>query len=128
MNGPDKRCLLDTNTIVFLLQGEEKVLHLLDKAEWIGISIISQIEFLAFTGLTEKDRQPFKEFLERVDVVDLRSHKGLIDLIIEIRKRYSFKLPDAIIVGSAIQNSASLFTSDKKLKVVTEIEIVDFTG
>jgi len=51
------RYVLDTNAIVALLQGNLQLVQLLQNASWIGISIISQIEFLVFSGLTEADRQ-----------------------------------------------------------------------
>jgi len=41
-----ERYLLDTNAIIALLQGNQQLIQLLQDAEWIGISIISQIEFL----------------------------------------------------------------------------------
>jgi tRNA(fMet)-specific endonuclease VapC len=53
MNG--KRYLLDTNAIVALLQGSPTLVELLQNAEWVGISVISQIEFLAFSGLSQRD-------------------------------------------------------------------------
>ncbi|EDX78747.1 hypothetical protein MC7420_7400 [Coleofasciculus chthonoplastes PCC 7420] len=64
MNG--NRYLLDTNAIVALLQGNSQLIQLLQDADWIGVSVISQIEFLAFSGLSEADRQLFQQFLQRV--------------------------------------------------------------
>ncbi|EGJ35444.1 MULTISPECIES: PIN domain-containing protein [Moorena] len=99
------RYFLDTNAIVALLQGNAKVIQLLQNADWIWISVISQIEFLAFSGLAESDRQLFKQFLQRVEVIGLVSiDTGLIEKIIEIRQQYRLKLPDAIIAAMAIQN------------------------
>ncbi|MFB2838463.1 hypothetical protein [Floridanema evergladense] len=51
------RYVLDTNAIVALLQGNVQLVQLLQDANWIGISVISQIEFLVFSGLTEADRE-----------------------------------------------------------------------
>ncbi|WP_292836500.1 hypothetical protein [Nostoc sp. JL33] len=65
------RYLLDTNAIVALLQGNLQLLQLLQNSDWIGISIISQIEFLAFSGLSQGDRQLFQQFIQRVEVVSL---------------------------------------------------------
>ncbi|WZI66593.1 MAG: hypothetical protein HEQ35_30920 [Gloeotrichia echinulata IR180] len=44
------RYVLDTNAIVALLQGSAQLLQLLQDANWVGISVISQIEFLVFSG------------------------------------------------------------------------------
>lgn len=49
------RYLLDTNAIVALLQGNTQLIQLLQNPDWIGISVISQIEFLAFPGLGQDD-------------------------------------------------------------------------
>ncbi len=87
--------------------------------------MISQIEFLAFSGLSQADRQLFQQFLQRVKVINLASTDTvLIEKIIEIRQQFQLKLPDAIIAAMAIQNSASLVTSDQefaKVKVLTVI-------
>lgn len=68
-----KRYLLDTNAIVALLQGTPTLVQLLE-AEWVGASIISQIEFLAFPGLSTADLQLFQQFLQRVEVVSLTAN------------------------------------------------------
>ncbi|WP_225226050.1 hypothetical protein [Komarekiella delphini-convector] len=52
MNG--NRYVLDTNAIVSLLQGSSQLIQLLQDADWIGVSVISQIEFLAFSGLFKR--------------------------------------------------------------------------
>ena len=39
----------------------------------------------------------------------------LIKKIIDVRKKYGFKLPDSIIVGTAIQEKATLVTADQEI-------------
>jgi tRNA(fMet)-specific endonuclease VapC len=125
MNG--KRYLLDTNAIVALLQGSSTLVALLQNAEWVGISVISQIEFLAFSGLSESDSDLFKKFLKRVEVIDLAtSNNLLIEEIIQIRLQYRVKLPDAIIVSTALQVEASLVTADRELTKVKSLTIVNW--
>jgi len=53
-----ERCLLDTNAIVLLLRGDQALQQRLQQAEWVGISILSHIEFLAFPNITERERRP----------------------------------------------------------------------
>ena len=89
------------------------------------MSIISQIEFLAFPNLTEADRR-FQQFIQRVEVIDLCSRDNLaIEQIIFIRQQYRSKLPDAIISATAIQNSATLI-SDAQLNRVTESTVLSW--
>ncbi|NJN22070.1 MAG: type II toxin-antitoxin system VapC family toxin [Leptolyngbya sp. RL_3_1] len=109
-----KRYVLDTNAIIALLQGNLAVARLLQRAEWIGVSVISQIEFLAFSGLGEDDKALLQQFLERVEVINLTSdNTDLIDQVIALRQQNRLKLPDAIIGAIALNNSASLITADQ---------------
>jgi len=125
MNG--KRYLLDTNAVVALLQGNNKLLNLLQNAKWIGIFVITQIEFLAFSGLIDEDKHIFSQFLQRIDVIELAPKQSeLIDLIIKLQQQYRIKLPDAIIATTAIQYEASLVTADKQLQNIQGLDVVDF--
>jgi hypothetical protein len=75
-----ERYLLDTNAIVCLLRGDEVLHQRLQSAEWVGISILSQIEFLAFPNLSENDGRIFQKFSAAVDVVGLdRTERALVD-------------------------------------------------
>jgi len=68
------------------------------------------------------------KFQGRLDVIDL-SHidNSLISKIIDIRKSYKkIKLPDAIIISTAMMNDCTLITADKELQKVGEIEILSF--
>lgn len=119
------RYLLDTNAISALLKGEAQLVQLLQGADWVGISIISQIEFSAFVGLSRSDRKLFQQFLQRVEVVGLMASDALlIQKIVEVRQQYRLKLPDAMIAAIAIQNVASLVTGDREFVKVKELTIV----
>ena len=89
---PGERYLLDTNAIIALLQGNQQLIELLQDAEWIGISIISQIEFLVFPRLNEADRQLFNELLQRVESIWIEpSQPELIELTIQLRQHLNTK-------------------------------------
>ncbi len=121
------RHVLDTNAIVALLQGNVQLIALLKHADWLGISVISKIEFLVFPGLTQNDREIFDQFLQRVEVLDLVSIDAvLIEKVIEIRQEHRLKLPDAVIAAIAIQNSASLVTADREFAKVTGLTIINW--
>lgn len=121
------RYLIDTNAIVVLLQGNNQLAQLLKQASWLGISVISQIEFLAFPELSQADQQLFEAFLQRVEVIDLKSNDNvLISQIIEVRQRFRLKLPDAIIAAMAIQNSANIVTADKAFSRVDTLSVVNW--
>ena len=118
-----QRYLLDTNAVIALLQGAS-VNKLLKDAEWIGISVITTLEFLAFPKLTVHDKKLFNKFLERVEVIDLTSKDtSYLDLCISLRKKYSLKLPDAIIAASAISYDCCLVTNDHHFSGVGELVV-----
>ncbi|MCY7285814.1 MAG: type II toxin-antitoxin system VapC family toxin [Cyanobacteria bacterium CAN_BIN43] len=120
-----RRYLLDTNAIVALLQGNSQLIQLLRNVDWVGISVISQVEFLAFQGLSQEDRQLFQQFLRRVRIVGLMADdEELIQRIIEVRQQYRLKLPDAMIAAMAIENSASLITEDREFAKVSSLTMI----
>ena len=126
MNG--RRYFLDTNAVVALLRGQQLLTAKLQKSEWIGISVISQLEFLAFSSLPEQDRHLFKLFCQRVEIIDLHSGNSfMIDSILRFRTRYKLKLPDAIIAASALQNNAILITEDADFRNIIELQITSIT-
>lgn len=59
----DRRILLDTNAVVSLLAGNRELAARLDGAEYVGISVVSYLEFLAFEGLSDEDRACFAVFV-----------------------------------------------------------------
>ena len=114
-------------TIRRFKEGDDQLLKRLRSAKWTGISVITQIEFLAFSGLSEEDKRLFSQFLQRIDVIELTpKQKELIDLIVELRQQYRIKLPDAIIAATAIRYGVSLITADKQFQRIQELQIVSF--
>jgi tRNA(fMet)-specific endonuclease VapC len=121
MNG---RYLFDTNAVIALLRGDGSLLTLSQSANWMGISVVTYLEFLSFPKLSPKDENLFKQFASRVSVVslDLQS-PTLIQEILTIRRTLSLKLPDAIIAATAIQQQASLVTADQDFSKVPQLSL-----
>ncbi len=121
------RYVLDTNAIVALLGGNKQLVQRLQNAEWVGISIISQLEFLVFTGLTEADRLLFEQFASRVEVIGLdASQTNLLETTIRMRQQYRLRLPDAIVAATAIVNQATLLSADRQLQSISELTVIAF--
>ena len=122
------KILLDTNAIISLLKNEGNLLETISKASAVYISVISELEFFSFSGLMANDINLFRKFLKRISVIDLKqSALKLMDKVIEVRKNYHLKLPDAIIVASAITNNAVLISQDKELFKVKELSLNNWT-
>lgn len=123
MNGPHRRWLLDTNAVIALLQGHVEMKGLAGDAEWIGVSVLTEIEFLAFPGLSESDTLLFRRFLERVEIVNLaHEDMALLNEVVVLRRLRRLRLPDAIIAASAKANHATLVTADRSLLILKDDE------
>ena len=114
MNG--KRFFLDTNAVVQLLSGNTELLNTLEGAAYVATSVICELEFLSFPGLSEKDKQLFQSFLTRISVIDVcTGDVQLKERIQDLRREKMLKLPDAVIAASAAVHACLLVTADKHL-------------
>jgi predicted nucleic acid-binding protein len=109
----NRRFLLDTNAVVSLLAGNRQLTQQLEAAEYVGISVVTYLEFLAFAGLSDNDRICFTKFCSRIEVVALaHEDTSLMKLTLELRSKHRLKLPDAIIGATALSRKALLITND----------------
>lgn len=118
------RFVLDTNALVSLLSGNRALSEQLQNAEYVGISIISYLEFLAFDALSDNDRDCFSNFCKRVEVVSLSyTDNKLIKQALELRNRHRLKLPDAIIGATALSCNAVLITNDSHFHNIGSLSV-----
>jgi tRNA(fMet)-specific endonuclease VapC len=123
----NKRFFLDTNAIIAFLNGNFALVSLIRDAEWLGISVINELEFLAFKGLSERDKVIFNQFKQRIEVIDIvNTDENLMLKIIEIRKKFKLKLPDAIVAASTICADAVLITQDAAFEMITDLDSITY--
>jgi tRNA(fMet)-specific endonuclease VapC len=107
------KVVLDTNAVGAYLDNEKFAKNYLKSNQTIGISVITQIEFLSNPELTTKNKFLFDEFIEFVEIYPItKDNKILVLQTVAVRKKYKLKLPDAIIAATAIVNNAILFSAD----------------
>ena len=56
-----ERYLLRANAVVALLRGDQLLERRLQDADWVKISVLSEIEFLAFPNIGPQDRQTLRQ-------------------------------------------------------------------
>ncbi len=112
---------MDTNAILYYLS-DRNILSV--KAEFV-ISFITEIEVLSYPDLTKKEEEKINKFFENIYIVDL--NKDIKKCTINFRRRYSLKLPDAIICASAYFLKIPLITNDKKLFKVSECCVITYS-
>ena len=109
--------LLDTNAIVQLLKGNKELIAVLGTADFIATSIVAEMEYLSFSGLTDADVALYQAFRGRIQVYDVPSADTVFtQLVVKARKKHGLKLPDAIIAGTAIAKGLIILTADDHFK------------
>ena len=121
MNG--NSILLDTNIILYLLNGEETLLPLLEDKK-LFISFVTQLELLGSRFLLPSDLEIIKQFISECTIVDITQE--IKDNTISARRNYNLKLPDAIILATAVWLNMPLITADKDFTKVEDAEIILF--
>ena len=119
MNGIDY--LIDTNILVYILQGNPKV-HYFAQEEFLAVSCITEIEILGKFQISEMEKETITELLEQSNIIDI-TYK-IKQIAIKLRQNYHIKLPDAIIAATAIQQNLTLVTADKGFAKIEELDTI----
>lgn len=118
MNGID--FIADTNALLYLLSGNPCMKPYL--SSYIGLSVISEMELLSFSGITSFEEERIRYLIQ--DCLVLFLTENVKNKTIALRRAYKIKLPDAVIVATAIENKLQLITADKRLKRVRELNLL----
>lgn len=110
------RFVLDTNIVLYFLGG--RLTEPLPAGAH-AISVITELELLAYPGLVSAEEQRVRAFLADIAVTDLS--QSIKDHAVNLRKRYGLKLPDAIVAATALALEATLLTNDQRLLALTEV-------
>ena len=106
-----------------MLNEDEGLADLLDKKR-IFISLITELELLSFQYITIKEEKVIREFLSHCKIITINS--AVKQEAIRIRKKYNTKLPDSIIIGTALFLGLPLMTADEEYKKVVELNLINY--
>lgn len=121
MNG--NNVLLDTNIVLYFMNGEETLFPLLEEKN-IFLSFISQLELLGSKTMDPEDVQKIKNFINECTVIDITP--GIKETTIQIRQNYSLKLPDSIILATSLWLNIPLISADKDFKKADIADLIFF--
>jgi hypothetical protein len=111
-----KNYLVDTNIAIYyfgLLLGQESETMLEDiLRNKYFISVINRIELLGNKNIESKEKDALDSFINNAIIINL--DEEIIVETIEIRKKYTVKLPDAIIAATCLVNNYQLITNNTK--------------
>lgn len=115
MNG--NSLLLDTNIVLYFLNGEETLIPILEDKQ-LYISFITQLELLIFPGIEESDIKKIDSFIHECIIIEMSS--TIKEYTINLRRKFGLKLPDSIIAASSLYINAPLVTADSGFKKITK--------
>jgi len=113
--------LLDTNAVLYVLNGDETLADFLFEKE-LYLSIISEMELLSYKNITEEEKRSIKHFLNEFVIINI--DERVKQNAIEIKKATNLKLPDSIIAATSLSLKLPLITSDKSFKHVGKLNLV----
>ena len=115
------RILIDTNIFIYLTKGDENVIEFIQDKN-ISVSFITELELLSFKNIISEEELIIEEILSQFNILNF--DENLKKQIILLRKKYNLKLPDSIILATAIYYDIPFLTSDKKLNNIEEVDVI----
>lgn len=121
MNGT--KLLLDSNIILYLLNGDKTLADFLNEKE-LFISIITEMELLSFSEISSKQQKQIQNFIDECKVVNVESE--IKSVTIQLRKKFKTKLPDSIIAATSLYLNIPLITADNGFKKFGDIQLIHY--
>jgi len=116
--------LLDTNTILYLINGDENVLQLIDQNP-IAVNFIIEIELLSWPFMNDELKQILINIIKDSRYFDYSFQ--LKQLTIDLRQKYKLKLGDAFIAATSLAYDLTLISADKVFSKIPAIKLINFT-
>jgi len=108
---------------LYLLKGNDTLEEML-QGKNIYVSFITELELIGFKTITAKEEKQIESLLSECLIVSLND--SIKEKYVEIRRKYSLKLADAIIAATAIVSGTPLITSDKQFKTIKELKLITY--
>jgi predicted nucleic acid-binding protein len=111
--------VIDTDVLIWLLRGNEKVKEMFKKAieETEGLLYITPIQIAEIhAGMREKEREKTQKLLDSFSVIEIDKEIGKLagEFVKRYGKSHSVKLADALIGAATIVRGMKLWTFNKK--------------
>lgn len=104
---------IDTNIAIEVLSWKQIYSETL-LGKKVVISVVSELELLGYPKLTKEDEQKVNVFLKKCEIVQITDK--IKYLTIFFRRNFTIKLPDAVILATAVWYWYAFLTNDKDLK------------
>lgn len=115
------KIFIDTNIAIYLLDGDTSLAEILNQKR-LYLSFITQLELLGYQGLNKQQEQQIEYMLENCVIIDINNK--IKQEVINLRRKYSVKLPDCIVAATAMHMDIPLITSDKGFNKIEELNLM----
>ena len=121
MNG--SKLLVDTNIILYLLNGDETIADFLQDKE-LFISFITELELLSFWDLSINEEKHIQSFIQNCKSISM--NELIKKETIQIRKNYKMKLPDSIIAATSLYIDIPLISADLGFQKIENLSFIQY--
>jgi predicted nucleic acid-binding protein len=106
MNGK----LVDTNILIYLSKRKLELEKIASPDVYLSISVITYMEVLGFKFENKLEKHSIEQLCKCLPLIGLNTE--IVHKVIEIRQHHRIKLPDAIILATAIIYKMDLITAN----------------
>jgi predicted nucleic acid-binding protein len=117
------RLFLDTNAVIYLLQGDER-LEDLTKGKTIFISAVTTAELFS-KSLPAAEAKIVQQFVQ--DVLVIHTNDIIVRQCGELRQQIKIKIGDALIAASAMFLGVPLVSADKVFRKIEGLSFIELS-
>ncbi len=115
------RIVVDTNPLIYLLNGNEHVAtHLENKECWV--SVITELELYGKKDLKPNELIAIDSLVQELYIIDIIA--PIKEIVKSLVQKYTLKLPDAIVAATAIYLDLPLLSADQGFSKVPELQLL----
>ena len=118
------RVILDSNIVIYLSQKKLSIDEVFEEGKEYCISLVTYMEILSYNFPSKEEEQFIRELLSMFKIIEIT--KTIAKEVISLKKKRKIKLPDAIIVATACVENAILYTNDKQLHGIENLDVCYF--
>ena len=112
---------LDTNIVLYLLSGDDTIADFLND-KIVFLSFVTELELLGYKEISPEELSKVENLLADSTIIDINSE--IKKIVIELRRSYKIKLPDAIIAATSHYINIPFMTADNDLSKLSDLNIL----
>jgi len=118
--------LLDSNIVIYLSQKKLNIDEIFEENKSYFISLITYMEILSYNFSSQEEETFIRKLLSLFQIIDITQE--IANKVIDLKKNRKIKLPDAIIVATALVYDYTLYSNDRQLHNIKDLHIKHFNS